>query len=412
MRRHPSVACQLLLAMLLAQQRFGAAVHLRLASEAETAAGVEALRAAQDRCSLEQHAAADVALLGAAAKSPLADAECGGFPLDAAPRGTAFVSIAAGGAKVHRKAKGSRGFLRLRPRRAKRAQRVVWISGFPRSATSTVLSMVSAGQTAASESPQALLKKRGKTQQQHTFSLFEPCHDGDEYSTSLRKGGCDVVLRSLAKCDFSGVRKLWGWSDKHSSPGARVYSPDLARSLCSNADVIAFKTVDHGHRLTKWRGLLDATPGLRVLDVVRDPRGIYASWLSLEPFATLVRQGRYYTVEDICSAYAENLDFNDTRVHRVVFERMVADPARTLRVIYDFLGLPLADAPKAWVDRTFNAVACPEPKPWEVGFTDCHTNSKEMAAKWRSVLSKEDIARVDNNADCQRVIKHYGYPST
>lgn len=335
------------------------------------------------QCSLSQHAAAEVLQLRSGDASL---GKCGsGSAMDAAPSGTAFMNLVQYG-------KGA----------SEASRRVIWVAGFPRSSTSTVLSMVSAGQTSFTEGAE------------NTYSLFEPCHDGDQYDPdlmNLTRDGCGPVLWNLARCEFAGVKTFWGWADSHSTKeNGQVLDADKAGRFCKEADLVTFKTVDYGHRLREWDWLIEQTPEMHVLDVVRDPRGIYASWKMLEPFKTLVQQGQFYSLLDICESFADNLDFNHPRVHHVVFEELVQQPKDTMTKAYQLIGLPFGDRGQAWLNKTFDAQECPEPKPWEVGYTDCHTDSKSVADKWRTVLSEEELDAFNTNPACQKVIEHYGYP--
>jgi len=65
-------------------------------------------------------------------------------------------------------------------------QLVVWVSGYPRSGSSTMLSMVSAA------SGHVDARVPGET-----FSLFEPCHNGDELDPALNVSGCTGLLGSI-----------------------------------------------------------------------------------------------------------------------------------------------------------------------------------------------------------------------
>jgi hypothetical protein len=248
-----------------------------------------------------------------------------------------------------------------------------------------------------------------------TFSLFEPCHDGDEYAGELEQLGCDGLLWQLTRCDFTDVHNLWGWMDPHTThrhTKQDAFSVENASMLCSNSDLVAFKTVDSGHKLPEWKWLLDSTPEMRIIDVVRDPRGIYASWKVLEPFATLIKTGEFYTIQDICDSFSENIDFGHDRVYHLVFEKLVQSPEAVMREAYDFLGLEFGERQAAWLKETFDATECPEPKPWEVGYTDCHTNSGDVAEKWRSVLSEEEMQLFRQTKSCQHVFEHYGFVSS
>jgi hypothetical protein len=243
----------------------------------------------------------------------------------------------------------------------------------------------------------------------HVFSLFEPCHDGDEFKDS-KKSQCGPVLKSLTRCNFDGIEKLWGWSDPHSTNNHTKFNADLARDICTQADIVAFKTVDYGHSIEQWKWLLDSHPNFRVLDIVRDPRGIYTSWKDLEPFKSLVAAGDFYTITDICTHFAKNLDYHDPRVHRVVFEELMETPKKVTTEVYEFLRLPYGDKQTQWIHDVFNNSACPPPPPELVGFTDCHANSgSSVVEKWHTVLSEEELQEYQDSPECQRVAKAYGY---
>jgi len=276
----------------------------------------------------------------------------------------------------------------------------VWINGYPRSGSSTILSMVAA----AGEERQDT-RSLGKT-----FSIFEPCHDGDAYTPWLEAQGCGRLLAGLAQCDFTGVEQLWGWPDAHTTSNHEDFSQEAARNLCEKSQLTAFKTVDYGHNISDWNWFLEATPALRIVDIVRDPRGIYASWKTTEPFSSLIGTPEFYTLADICESFRANIELEHAQVHHVVFEELTRDPATAMRKVYMFLGLSFEAAQEQWLSKTFNAQKCAEPKPWEVGFTDCHEDSDHEAEKWRDILSDEEKNSFAESESCQKVVKAYGYP--
>mmetsp|Transcript_107010 Transcript_107010/g.301051 ORF Transcript_107010/g.301051 Transcript_107010/m.301051 type:complete len:379 (+) Transcript_107010:114-1250(+) len=277
----------------------------------------------------------------------------------------------------------------------------VWVNGYPRSGSSTILSMV----TAAGEARKIDSRMPGKT-----FSLFEPCHDGDEYTPWLESQGCGRLLMGLSQCDFMGIEQLWGWRDSHTTSNNTKFTPNSARKLCLNSDITAFKTVDYGHNISDWVWFLDEQPQLRILDVVRDPRGIYASWKTTQPFKNVVGTPHFYTLTEVCDMFQANLDLNHSHVHHIVFEQLTHRPWRTMQAAYEFLGLKFGPAQRQWVRKTFNAAACPEPKPWEIGFMDCHLNSRAVNSRWRWILSDEELKTFANTASCQAVAEAYGFP--
>jgi hypothetical protein len=181
----------------------------------------------------------------------------------------------------------------------------VWVNGYPRSSTSTVLSMVSLGETVMDDCEN----------DERTFSLFEPCHSGDEFAGT----SCGDLLTQLLHCNFTGVTSLHGWQDPHSTSKHREKDPFSAAGatgLCKQADVVALKTISADKNLTNWEGLLQDTPELHILNVVRDPRGIYASWKMTGKFAKRIEAGTQPTIVDICDVFFTKYRFRPrTRAH-------------------------------------------------------------------------------------------------
>jgi len=140
-------------------------------------------------CSLQQHAAAEIAHLTkniAASTNQICSSS-----LDDGSKWNAHVSLVSTDEPKNND-----------PRR------VVWVSGFPRSSTSTVLSLVSAGQTILDEAEEGPV----------TFSLFEPCHDGDLISgKNAKTDACNELLWHITRCNFEGVKSLWGWTEPHTT---------------------------------------------------------------------------------------------------------------------------------------------------------------------------------------------------
>jgi len=299
-----------------------------------------------------------------------------------------------------------------RAKPATEKQHAVWVSGYPRSGSSTVLSMVSATMDDNQDPGRPI------------FSVFEPCHDGDEYQAWLAEraeakpnhNSCPDVLWSLSRCDFTGIGNLWGWWDPHSTNNHTKFNNVSAHNMCTAADVVAFKTVDFGHDLQQFDFLLDSHPNFRVLDVVRDPRGIYASWMTLEPFATLVKEGfpdtgkPFYTLTEICDHFDMNLKFIDERVHRVVFEELMTNPWDVTQGVYEFLGIPFGNKQSMWIENVFNNTDCPPPPPEMVGFTDCHADSgSAVTDRWRTVLTEKELSEWKNSKSCQRIAEVYNF---
>jgi len=355
-----------------------------------SAVGTEFKHVGKERynCSMSEAATSDLSLL---AEKKVAGTGTGCVELPSATLGLF------GGVDYMTVVRRIKRAIGLGPDVPNRGQRVVWVSGYPRSGSSTVLSMVSA----------TVDDNRAAGQ---TFSLFEPCHDGDVLAKWKAQAGCSSLLYGLTRCDFAGIKKLWGWADPHSTNNYTTFSSLAAHDVCAAADVVAFKTVDYGHELSSWKWLLDSHPNMRIIDVVRDPRGIYASWKVLEPFASLVKTGKFYTLVEICDHFEKNIEYKDDRIHRVLFEDLLSFPYRTTRNVYKFLGETYGEEQEAWVQNAFNNKHCPPPKPGMEGFTDCHTNSTAVKDKWRTVLKQSELDAFTKSKSCTKIAKYYGYP--
>mmetsp|Transcript_34859 Transcript_34859/g.76055 ORF Transcript_34859/g.76055 Transcript_34859/m.76055 type:complete len:397 (+) Transcript_34859:83-1273(+) len=280
---------------------------------------------------------------------------------------------------------------------------VVWITGYARSGTSTALSMV----TSAGEK----VTPQGKDPDGTVFALFEPCHWGwwiwnrDRLDGSLREKGCSGLLTSLSQCDFTGVRSLYNWGNSHSvTPGVSSYTPQDAEASCSEAELTVFKTIYYGHDLAeKAIPMLEADERLKVISIVRDPRGIFASWRTTWPFTYKVSRN---LLVDICDKQASNLNVNHPRIHKIVFEELVTNPTSVVRSTFEFLGLPFGQRQLDWIKSTFSA-SC---DGTEDEYNDCKSNSTSHIEKWASVMVKEEQDFFSGYENCRAVAMAYGYP--
>lgn len=313
--------------------------------------------------------------------------------------------------------------LTLSSRKMRNEQLPVWVHAYARSGSSTVLSMVSQAFSERARMPlgaTSLVSGAGavKPAPEKVFSLFEPCHKGDQLDPELASKGCPGLLLSLANCSFDRIRGLHGWSDSHSKTrGAGDYAPDRAGSACSGADVVAFKTISSAgeHFELEEQGLpvLNNDTRLKMVDIVRDPRAIYASWMSTFPFNDsrledgVKRDNSALT--KICDSYASSIALNHSNVHRIVFEQLIRNPEGVMKDVYRFLRVPFGDAQRDWVHKTFNAKDCPGVNEFVAPYSDCHTNATASLEKWRGVLFADEKQAFSNHPACQTVADAYNY---
>lgn len=274
----------------------------------------------------------------------------------------------------------------------------VWVHAYPRSGSSTLLSMVNSASQQTGD----------------VFSIFEPCHKEDRISPELTatRGpcGCEGVVRALANCDFSGIYELSHWDNEHTiHSGLDDYEQGAATMACRHAHVTAFKTVDYAHDLHQDGALelLAQAPHLRVLDDIRDPRGIYASLISTKPFRMFVNRS-VDTLTDICVNMEANLQIHHPQIHRVIFDDLVESPEIAVRDAFAFLGLHFGSAQEQWIKRNFNADCVDDSD----AYSDCRRDSKAMSKKWQHVLNEEEMTAFAMNSACQRVAHEYGFDTS
>jgi hypothetical protein len=287
-------------------------------------------------------------------------------------------------------------------------RRAVWVSGYARSATSTVLSMVTASSLTGPATEAILEPHRG------VYAVFEPCHEGDVLSPRLQQKGCGGLLSALAHCDFSDIQWLHGFKNPHTSGHDHLadLTPASAGAQCQEADIVAVKTIEHSHFIQDALPTLEANPDMYLIDVVRDPRGIFASWKTTPPFDAWLQTANRTLMADVCRSFAANLKVSHPRVLRVVFERLVALPEQTMRGLYDFLKFPFGESQLAWLRSTFNSKDCSErvaSEGLQSRFSDCHDNSRSVAARWRDLLDDTELASFASNSDCRKVASFYGF---
>jgi len=212
------------------------------------------------------------------------------------------------------------------------------------------------------------------------------------------------------------VSQLWGWTNLHTTNHNESYDPEVAAKYCNAASMRVVKAIgaarwaDKNRRISELRPLLANNSKLKILDVVRDPRSIYASWKTTDPFPQILADRTENLHEELCDTFARNINTSESRVHRVVFEDLVSRPAQVMRDVYDFLGLPFQQAQKDFLTSTFNSQDCADTE--QNNYTDCHADSAQEKTRWRLVLSAEEIDSFTRNSDCQLVFRTYGYPSS
>jgi hypothetical protein len=183
-----------------------------------------------------------------------------------------------------------------------------------------------------------------------------------------------------------------------------IWEAVLRESAGDGATLYGEKTPLH---LRWWRPLSVALPSLRIIAVVRDPRGVVSSWLEV-PFGPrgenrVVRMAQTWKQDQHEVVRATNR-LGSARCLVIRYENAVMDPAAARRRIAEFLGINFgAHDPirSVTADELFLS--------WEV-WKDRAVGeiTRERIDAWRESLDPSQVRIVE--AICRRGMTRFGYP--
>mmetsp|Transcript_64363 Transcript_64363/g.112307 ORF Transcript_64363/g.112307 Transcript_64363/m.112307 type:complete len:402 (-) Transcript_64363:108-1313(-) len=270
-------------------------------------------------------------------------------------------------------------------------RKVVWISSFPRSGSSLLLQLLEQVDIPV-------------------FGLFEPCKpDKDVLEPWLADKGCGALLSQLAHCDFTGVKWLWGWSSPYSilNGAGGKYSVEGASQACKAASLVVFKTIAWGHDLpAEAIPFLEANPQVQMIDLVRDPRSIYGSFLNTWGFKDAMPLGNGEELFRFCDFMYGNMNTSHSRLTRVVYEEFVEKPFTTAMDLFSFIGVrpsTVISNISSFVRDNFDNDDCDDDS-----YSNCRTNTTEPVQRY-TALPNETYTAYMNRESCRAVSFHYGY---
>ncbi|CAK0894058.1 unnamed protein product, partial [Prorocentrum cordatum] len=168
--------------------------------------------------------------------------------------------------------------------------------------------------------------------------------------------------------------------------------------------------VHWGHRLeAEALAVLEADRRIRMVNLIRDPRSIFSSQ-TLSPGNTYQQlvQGTDGMVS-MCDNMCENLAFRHPQVHHLQYERLVTSVNTTSAALFGFLGLPVDEKARSFVQANFDG-DCDESSGTSTSgfFGDCRTNSSASLTKYK-LLSNNEYAAFMAHESCRNISHAYGY---
>lgn len=221
------------------------------------------------------------------------------------------------------------------------------------------------------------------------------------------------IIREIYRCEFSKVRgqilmyqvlksqetNEYGRQvscDRHDKPC------DRQLKFCAGATSRVTKVARISMSLAP--NLLDTLPNLKIVHLLRDPRGVIMSRLALGS-----RMNITATAESLCLAMESNYleasrltSSYSGRIYQVYYEDLATNPMETFKKMYDFIGYSFNKDDDATILEKTQAKTLGKSRTFS-------KNSTVTASKWREKISMEQLHRI--NAMCSSLYRVLGYPA-
>ena len=178
-----------------------------------------------------------------------------------------------------------------------------------------------------------------------------------------------------------------------------------AKRNCEDANTRVIKTIRL--RMRQVVELMEVFPKMKVIHLVRDPRGMINSQVNTK----LVGLGPQLqmTVSRYCQFIEDDLKFtrkllqtDPGRIKLVKYEELASDPFHTVKELYKFAGLSLTDGVLNHVNKSTSS-NLPDGCP----YCTQRNNSTKTAYKWQDQIHGSILQLIDSK--CANVYKQLGY---
>lgn len=173
---------------------------------------------------------------------------------------------------------------------------------------------------------------------------------------------------------------------------SRNYCIQELQTICEKSQTRIMKTIRLSMDLVSI--LLDVLPNLKVIHLIRDPRGLTNSRLN-GPFK-MTRQLYTHSL-DTCNRIQEDVDYNRKLKHEypdritiVLYEALAERPYDGAEFIYKFLKIEVTWPVIYWV---FNSTHARSDKTYY--FASVRTDAVASAYRWRTEMKYSDVGTVD-----------------
>ena len=165
------------------------------------------------------------------------------------------------------------------------------------------------------------------------------------------------------------------------------------RNKCLTSKLRVIKTVRMSMRQTEY--LLERIRNLKIVHLIRDPRGIIKSRAG-EEFLGKENKERLLSSREICKTFMADIYAADIlkkkfpeRIKRFLYEDIAVNTSRSVQELYDFIGLDVPSTMPQWIK---NHTSSGKSNGY---YGLIRRDSSQVAYKWKTSLSRETIDETD-----------------
>ena len=177
---------------------------------------------------------------------------------------------------------------------------------------------------------------------------------------------------------------------------------------CSQSTTHAVKVIRA--RMAAIELLLSADPKVKVIHLLRDPRGMLASQLQA---AVTKHKLEFVDAQSYCgrllddTVYRTKLEtFHPDTFLQVRYEDLATEPLKWLDIIYQHLGLEVTEAVKSWL---VNSTSSTSDREDHSIVNTVRRNSTKTAYSWQSKLGQQDLETILSVPECSNFLGLLGY---
>ena len=165
------------------------------------------------------------------------------------------------------------------------------------------------------------------------------------------------------------------------------------------AEIVGEKTPNHLLYIPELKSMF---PNCGFIAITRDPRAVVASWKKV-PWSTGCAAGDARVWDRYQRHLNDHLQIFKNSIFNISFEKLVADPARVLRSICEWLDIPFED--KMLSSTEIQSAVNVEREPWKHRVGDDF--NKGRIESWKTSLSQSEISKIE--AICEAGMVRQGY---